>query len=218
MSTELKTNKAGIKPIPVDLYKISAGDLKKFLEDQVFMHEIGVEFERFVGSNGAFSYVKMTCLFRKSDIIANKAGTDGTDHLGKMLEQTGAGMNFTDVFKSAIERYKYPAELAGLFSNPNMQVEAREAVKAGISGPNFESLIAGNVLRFDQVRGILSINLRPDVVIKDMLADGVTNKIEGKYRIDSITGNDSDSIIWNVIISKYDSFGKSSVLNPLFGS
>jgi len=217
MSTELKTNKAGIKPIPVDLYKISAGELKKFLIEQVFMHEIAIEFERFVGSYGVCSYVKTTCLFRKADIIANKDAANGFDPIGKVLEQTGVGMNFTEVFKNAIERYKYAPEYASLFSNPNMQDAAIAAVKAGISGPNFDNLIAGNVLRLDQSRGILSINLRPDVIIRDMLADGVTGKIEGKFCIDSITGNDSDTIIWNIIVSQYDNFGKSNVLNPLFG-
>lgn len=215
MSTAV-TNKGNIKPIPVDLYKISAGDVKKFLEGEIFGHEIGCEFERFVGSNGAFSYVKMTCLFRKTDVTDETK--ENKDVLAKMMEQTGSGMVFTDVFKQAVDKFKYPPELAGLFTNPHMQVEAREATRAGICGPNFENLIAGNTLRFDKERGILSINLRPDLVIKDILSDPSTNKVEGKFKIESISGNDSDSIIWNVIVSKYDSFGKSSVLNPLFGS
>lgn len=209
-------NKGGVKPIPVDLYKISAGDVKKYLEEQIFMHTIGIEFERFVGSNGACSYVKMTCLFRKTDVT--DTSDKNKDVLAKMMEQTGSNMNFTDIFKQGVEKFKYPIELQNLFSDPNMQAEAREATKAGICGPNFESLIAGNTLRYDAERGILSINLRPDRVIYDMLSNPNTNEIEGKYQIDSITGNDSDTIVWNVVVSKYDSFGKSNILNPLFGA
>lgn len=190
------TNKAGIERVPVDRYSISGAMIKTFLENQLGFR-IGCDFTRWTGVTAIHSYVKMRVVMNAKDLCADT--TLSQDFAIRTLQENAVGIPFKDNVKKILEKYMYPANMETMQLSPE---DVNEMYKYGLVAERLLEIAKLGKLTYVPQAKMFRVYLRPERIIADMLADMETNKIDGNMAITGVFGTESDTIRWEVEISK----------------
>lgn len=193
MSTTI--NKAGITPIPTDRYIISGSQVVKYLQDQLGFG-FGYDFTRWVGANPDTSYVRMRTVFQNSDIVVP---ADEHDFVMRTLQRNSSGISFKDTVIDTLKPYMYPK----LDDIQNQDADTLDRLyKLGIIGERVMELRKYGELDYCEQKGVWRLYLAPEKIIVDMLSDPTTGKPNGELTIIAVLGTTSESIRWEVAVSR----------------
>lgn len=194
MSTNV-INKAMIQPVPSDVYLVSSNDVLNYLENQLGF-KVGADFTRWTGVTPNHSYVRMRVVLLPKDILASQ---DTTNYVDRVLSETASDLKFKDTVVNAIKPFMYPKTIANLRNHPE---ELKRMYEYGLYGERLDQLIQHAQIKFAKEAGFFTVCLRPERIIADMLADPSTNKIDGNMTITAVHGTSSDTLRWEVVVSK----------------
>ena len=188
------TNKAGIKPIPVEQYAITSANVTDYLENELGC-KILTDYTRWTGPDATVSYVRMRAVFRPEDIEAKETLTD---YASKFLAEQNADIKFKDTFVDAIKPFMYPTNTREILMNPN---NTESLIQRGILGDRAREILKYYKFDFSRRYNLWTVYLRPERIIFDMLKNPETDKIDGVASIVRVTGTTSDTIQWIVNVS-----------------
>ena len=174
MATSI-TNKANIKPIPVDSYEISAADVVNFLQNELGFALTAYDFTRWMGASVDNSYVRFRAVISYNDI-----------------EQNAAGLKFKDTIINVLKKYMYPKTIK---DDPETFNHLRNI---GIFEDRLNYLMANSRLKYNKEANVFTICLGPEYILKDMLSDPVTGEVPGKFMIVAVLGTTPETIRWKV--------------------
>lgn len=192
-------NKANISPIPREEYTISSSDVIKYLQDQLGF-TFAADFTRWVGITQDKSYVRMRCVFAPKDIVAS---TESRDYVDRVLADNAAGLVFKDSVIAELNKFAYPKNIQNIVQHPEVLTRLSQY---GVFGDRLRELFQYANMTYSQEAKCFMIYLRPEKIITDMLADPATNKVDGTLAITEVKGTTSETISWNVVISKEAAF------------
>jgi hypothetical protein len=192
----IMANKAGIERIAVDRYVISSAMVKSYLEDQLGFN-IGCDFTRWTGVTANHSYVRMRVVIGAKDLLADS--TLSQNFAIRTLQENAVGMQFKDTTMAVLEKYMYPKNMETMAVS---QENLAEMYKYGLYGDRLAEVAKLSKLTLAPQANMFRLYLRPELIIRDMLSDVETNKIDGTMEITGVFGMDSDTIRWEVEISK----------------
>jgi hypothetical protein len=190
------TNKAGIERLPVDRYVISGSMIHTYLENQLGF-KIGCDFTRWTGVTANHSYVKMRAVMSAKDLCANTQVS--SDFAIRTLQENAVGMQFKDTVKETLEKFMYPANMESMQLT---QEAAEEMYKYGLVADRLIEIARYGKLTYVPQAGMFRVYLRPERIIADMLSDPETGAIDGNMAITGVFGTESDTIRWEVEITK----------------
>lgn len=189
-------NKAGIQPIPTDRYSITTSDVIKFLQDQLTFG-IAADFTRWTGVSPDLSYVRMRVVFSPSDIVAT---TTSKDYVDRVLAENAAGIMFKDTVINTLKPYVYPDNTIDVRRNPE---DLQRLYQIGVFDNRLDEIITHSKLNYCKDANVFRLYLRPERIIADMLADPSTGEIDGEMNILSVQGTSSETIRWEVAVTKH---------------
>lgn len=199
------TTKAGITPVPVDSFVISAADVIRYLENEVLGFKIAADIKRWRGVSDAYSYVRMRCVFAKKDMVID---TKASSFVDRVLEQDGHNTQFKDNVIKSLTPFMYPTR-QNMMRTP---VETLHLLQMrGVYGNRLEELINYCELKYNKEKGVFMIYLRPEAIITDMLKDPATNAIDGNMSIIGVTGEDESDLKWFIEIRKSADTGLDNI-------
>lgn len=193
MSTVL--NKANIQPIPTDRYSISTSDVIKYLQDQLGI-PVAYDFTRWTGITVDHSYVRMRVVFNPDDIIAKTATGDYVD---RVLAANAAGINFKDNVIETLTPFMYPDNMHEICKHPET---LNKLYQIGLFNERLDEVVKFSKLNYCREANVFRLYLRAERIIADMLKNPTTNKIDGNMTIIAVRGTTSDTIRWEVAVSK----------------
>lgn len=193
MSTVL--NKANIQPIPTDRYSISTSDVIKYLQDQLGI-PVAYDFTRWTGITVDHSYVRMRVVFNPDDIIAKTATGDYVD---RVLAANAAGINFKDNVIETLTPFMYPDNMHEICKHPET---LNKLYQIGLFNERLDEVVKFSKLNYCREANVFRLYLRAERIIADMLKNPATNKIDGNMTIIAVRGTTSDTIRWEVAVSK----------------
>lgn len=193
MSTVL--NKANIQPIPTDRYSISTSDVIKYLQDQLGI-PVAYDFTRWTGITVDHSYVRMRVVFNPDDIIAKTATGDYVD---RVLAANAAGINFKDNVIETLTPFMYPDNMHEICKHPET---LNKLYQIGLFNERLDEVVKFSKLNYCREANVFRLYLRAERIIADMLKNPKTNKIDGNMTIIAVRGTTSDTIRWEVAVSK----------------
>lgn len=196
MSTINENNKAKIERQKVDRYVISSNQVTSYLQNQLGF-PIGADYTRWTGVTANHSYVRMRVGIANKDIVAQQATP--TNFVGRVLQENVAGVTFKDVVRDVLKPFMYPENFGPILSDP---VKLNEMGIYGLGGNRLDEVIRFSQLAYVQEQKMWRVYLRPEKIIEDMLSDATTGKIDGSFAITGVFGTESDSIRWEVEITK----------------
>ena len=209
----MATNKANIKPVPEERYIITSSDVVKYLQDQLGF-TIASDFTRWTGVSEDRSYVRMRVVFNPVDIIARNTSTDYVD---RILSENAAGIRFKDNVIDTIRPFMYPSTVGDLANHPD---DLNRLFQIGLYNERLSEIIKYSKLNYCRESNVFLLYLRPERIIVDMLADPSTNKIDGDLSIIAVHGTTSETIRWDVSVTKNkNSFGTTDIsIDALFNN
>ena len=200
------TNKAGIKKQALDRYVISTAEVMTYLQNQLGF-QVGADFTRWVGQTKNHSYVRMRVVINPKDIVATQA--QATDWAERALQENAAGIRFQDSVMETLTPYMYPKPNAMKNINPEVM---KKMYLYGIYGDNLTDILTKSQLTYVPGPKLFTLFLRPEAIIRDMLTDPQTGKIvmedpdgnivDASIAITGVFGTTSDTIRWEVEVSK----------------
>ena len=198
-------NKANIKPIPMDRYIITSSEVVKYLQEQLGFN-IGADFTRWTGVSADMSYVRMRVVIAPDDIVAKPATTDIVD---KMLAANAAGIEYQDRVINILKPFMYPENVGDLNNHPE---DLERLTRIGLYNERLNDIIKFSKLDLCREVNLFRVYLRPERIIADMLADPTTNEIDGDMSITAIHGDTSETIRWEVAVTKNkNNFGPATL-------
>jgi hypothetical protein len=191
-----ENNKAKIERQKVDRYVISSNQVTSYLQNQLGF-PIGADYTRWTGVTANHSYVRMRVGIANKDIVAQQATP--TNFVGRVLQENVAGVTFKDVVRDVLKPFMYPENFGPILSDP---IKLNEMGIYGLGGNRLDEVIRFSQLAYVQEQKMWRVYLRPEKIIEDMLSDATTGKIDGSFAITGVFGTESDSIRWEVEITK----------------
>ena len=188
-------NKAGIEPIPSDRYVISTAQVVQYLQDKLGFG-FGFDFTRWVGAVPDNSYVRMRCVFQSSDIIM---AANDTDYVTRILNKNSAAIVFKDTVMDVLKPYMYPKIDESLAQD---QEALKRMYQMGLFGERLGEVARYSELDYCEQKGVWRLYLAPEKIIVDMLSDPKTGKPNGDLSIITVLGTSSESIRWEVSVSR----------------
>ena len=201
------TNKANIKPIPTDRYIITSSEVVKYLQDQLGFGTI-CDFTRWTGVSPDKSYVRMRAVFAPEDVLAKSHINDYAD---RMLAATASGMEFKSTVMDTLKPFMYPDTLGDIYNHPE---DIQRLAEMGVFQERLIDLVSNAKLNYCNEVNVFRLYLRPERIIAEMLSDPSTNTIDGHMEIIGVYGTTSETIRWEVAITKNkSSFNETTNLN-----
>lgn len=195
-----KTNKGGIKPLPLEIYQITSAKVTDYLQSSVLGFPVGCDFTRWTGISPDHSYVRMRVAIKANDILSR---TNSGDYVDTILAKNAAGLTFQDKVIKSLKPYMYPESIVNI---RNDHQECERLFQYGLYGERLDEVIANTKLTYCKEADCFKVYLRPERIIADILADPSTNKIDGKMAITAVKGITSETIRWIVEVSQTDTF------------
>ena len=192
---EVKVNKAGIQPIPTDNYTITGSEVVKYLQDQLGFG-VAFDFTRWTGAVPDLSYVRMRVVFNPKDIVVDSTAKDYVD---RKLEEYAAGTKFDADTIEILKPFMYPENINELRNNPE---DMQRLYMLGILEDRFDEIVRNSKLNYCREANVFRLYLRPERIIEDMLRNPTTNKIDGTMSILGVRGTSSETIRWDVAITR----------------
>lgn len=196
-------NKGGIKPVPIDSYKISAGDVINYLKTQVLGFDFKSDIRRWRGVSDSLSYVRMRCIFAKNNILVDAQPKTFVD---KVISDSN--LQFNDSVIRSLTPFMYPTR-QNMLRTP---VETLQKLQLrGVYGNRLEELINYCEFKYNDEIGVFMIYLRPEAIITDMLKNPVSGEINGNMSIVGVTGEDESDLVWYVEVRKAGDTGLENI-------
>ena len=200
MSTgmSIATNKAGIERQEVDRYVISSSQVVSYLQNQLGF-PIGADFLRWTGVTANHSYVRMRVGIANKDIVAQRP--DATTYVERVLQDNSNGMDFKSNVNDILKKFMYPdpIKFSTLLQDP---MAVQDMYQYGLYGDRLAEVIKHSKPAYVKDQKMWRLFLRPEKILEDMLSDPATNKVDGTFAITGVFGTDSDSIRWEIEITK----------------
>lgn len=196
-------NKASIKPIPTDHYIISTNDVVNYLQNQLGF-SIGYDFTRWVGVSVDHSYIRMRAIINPKDIVYSAANKDYVD---SVLAANAAGIMYKDTVIETLKPFMYPKSITNIRNHPE---DLQRIAEYGLYGERLDEVIQYSQLNYCKQADVFRLYLRPERIIVDMLSDPATNKVDGEIVITGTHGTTSETIRWDVEVTKNNAMGVSS--------
>ena len=192
---EVKVNKAGIQPIPTDNYTITGSEVVKYLQDQLGFG-VAFDFTRWTGVVPDLSYVRMRVVFNPKDIVVP---SDAKDYVDRKLEEYAAGTKFDADTIEILKPFMYPEKINEIRNNPE---DMQRLYKLGVLEDRFDEIVRNAKLNYCREANVFRLYLRPERIIEDMLRNPTTNKIDGTMSILGVRGTSSETIRWDVAVTR----------------
>lgn len=190
------TNKAGIERQKVDRYIITGAEVQNYLQNLLGFN-IGCDFTRWTGVTANHSYVRMRVVMAPKDLVAPQTASD--NYAIRMLQENSIGMQFKDTAIKTLEQFMYPKNMEQMSISSEL---LEEMYKYGLYGDRLIDVAKHSKLTYSKQAEMFRVYLRPELIIRDMLSDPTTGKIEGNLEITGVFGMDSETIRWEVEISQ----------------
>lgn len=206
-------NKAGIERVPTDTYIISSNDVVEYLQNQLGFTVIA-DFTRWTGISANHSYVRMRTVFSSKDVIVENKGADYVD---RILKDNSAGIRFDENVIKILKPFMYPSNITSIYSHPE---DLNRMYQYGLFGERLEEVVKFAKLTFSKENNVFMIYLRPERIIADMLSDPSTNEIDGNMSIVSVHGTNTETLRWEVEVTKNKNFGSTdpNIIEAVFNS
>jgi hypothetical protein len=189
-------NKANIERQPVDRYIISGNQIVSYLQDQLGF-PVCADFTRWTGVTANHSCVRMRVAIANKDIVA--AQPAATTYADRVLQENAAGFNFKSDVTDVLDKFMYPVDFSRILSD---QSKVQQMYVYGMYGDRLQEVIKFSKLAFVQEQKMWRVYLRPEAIIKDMLADPTTGEIDGSFAITGVFGTSTDTVRWEIEINK----------------
>jgi hypothetical protein len=200
-------NKAGINRIPKDLYTITSADVMNYLQNTILGFNVAYDFTRWTGVTPEHSYVRMRCVLTPKDIVASSTSNDYVD---RILNENAAGITYDKDVIDSLTPFMYPKSISNIYNHKD---DLERLAKYGVYGERLTELIRFSRINFSEQTGLFCICLRPERIIADMLADPSTNTIDGKMEIVGVHGTTSETIRWDVEVSRTNNIMNTSEIS-----
>lgn len=188
------TNKAGIKPIPVEQFVITGAMVTEYLERELGCR-VMTDYARWTGPNATNSYVRMRCVFDPRDV---QVADPSSDYVATFLGQQNADIKFRDTIMNVLKPFMYPDNILDIMNDPR---NADSLIQRGIFGDRAKELVQYSKFEYSKEYGCWKVYLRPERIIFDMLKNPSTNKIDGNAAIVAVTGTTSDTMQWLITVA-----------------
>jgi hypothetical protein len=162
--------KANLKQIPVEHYVVSSSEVTEHLQNQLGF-PIDADF-KLLDNRGPFEkpmatekcYVVMRVVIRPDDIRV-KGKSEG--YVDQVLKETAAGMMYKDDILEILKPFMFPENMAQVDRMPE---KLQQLAEQGIAGSRLDELKRRPRLFYDQVNQRFGLYLRPECIIKDIVA------------------------------------------------
>lgn len=188
-------NKAGVQPIPTDRYIITSSDVIKYLQDQLTFGVVA-DFTRWTGVSPDLSYVRMRVVLAPNDIVADN---NSKDYVDRILAANAAGIQFKDTAINTLTPFMYPENIADVRKNVE---DLKRLYQLGLFDERIDEIILQSKINYCREANVFRVFLRPERIIADMLSDPTTGKIDGDMSILAVYGTTSETIRWEVAVTK----------------
>lgn len=190
------TTKSGIEPINVDFYSISQHDVTRYLQNNVLGIKVLTDYMRWNGKDGNV-YVRMRLALNANDITDNGNSTSANvdPFVNRCLRADGSQYSFKEDVIKKLEPYMYSPNIKNLRMIPGI---LEKLADRGIYGDGLDELIANAQPHFARLNeggydgDYCAMYLSPERIIKDMIKDAATDKVNGKMTILAVTGGITD--------------------------
>lgn len=167
MSTPMKSH---LTEIPVKHARISSSDVVAHLQDLLgfgfdcdfILCDNRADWEKPMTTNKC--YVIMRTVFRPEDITVEATSSDYAD---RILKATGAATQFKQNVIKTLEPFMFPENMAQVDRMPE---KLQQLAEQGIAGSRLDELKRRPRLFYDQVNQRFGLYLRPECIIKDIVA------------------------------------------------
>lgn len=202
-------NKGNVKMNEVLSGKITTSMVTEYLANELGTN-IFAEYLKLTGMNG--NYVIMSVVLPESGIVAK--GEKPSTYFEKFLDANNKSIKFEKNVIDVLEKYSYHPNTVKMITNPeNYQKELQLYASIGLTQNALSKILANIKLAKVADKPYYTIYLRPEAIIEDMLKDPSTDEIEGNVVIDSVKGEDQNSIRWSVIQNKVETVFDPDDLN-----
>lgn len=188
-------NNGNIKRLPINLYKVSAGDIINYLQNQLGF-KVNAKFERCMGAvaSPAHAYIIMKVALFPKDIVSPRTGRP--DFIDRFMAANSVGTEFKSSVIDVLDKYSYPKSMV-----INNELEnLNRLASIGLYSDKIKEIYTFSQLHYSREQNVYGIYLNVEKIIRDILSDPSTGKPEGEIRVISTTG-DNDTIVWNIVES-----------------
>jgi hypothetical protein len=189
-----RKTKAGIDPLPIEIYKYGTADITTYLQNQLGF-PVGVDYRRWTGVTANHSYIRMRVVMLPKDLIVPPSQETIVD---KILNENSAGMKFKDNVIDTLKPFMYPKNMDALRNHPEV---LQHLYEYGVYGDRLNEIIRYSKLDYSKEAGYFRIYLRPERIIADMLSDPDTNKLDGDMAITRVFGETPETFQWEVQVT-----------------
>lgn len=196
MSNSFPT-KANIPFTTIHGSNISANDVYNHLQNTVLGIPIKMGFLTWHGPAASCYVVSKVCI--PASEIASTAKP--TDFVSKVLADYNANTCLRKDIVDLIKPFMFPnAEELGIIMRDVNAV--KNLANIGIAGNNLQELMMFRDFRYSPQTGYYVIYLDTEKIIRDMVKDPTSDKINGSLRIASVVGEKDEQIRWEIYITE----------------
>lgn len=192
-------SKGNVKFTHYDGATISSEQLVDHLCNEVLGFQVtDAEFLTLHGVNGTGCSVILSVAISAEDIVKKSANTD---YFTDFLAKNSTGTDFDQEVIKALEPFMFPSKEGWqkLLSNPE---KVNDLASVGLVGENLQFVANFSRFRRSDTYGQYVIVLNTETLIRDYLADPATGLVDGTLSIESVNGEKSPGITWDVIIKR----------------
>jgi len=216
MSNSTTNNKAGIKRVPIDLYRITPDDVVNYLQNQLGFSVVA-DFTKWQGISPNHAYVRMRVLLSPNN-IAVKSNT--SSYIDKVLQENSLGIELSKDVLEILKPFMYPENFSTIYSK---QDDLNRLCQQGLFGDRLADVIKNSKLAYSKNHDLFTVYLMPEKIIADMLVDPSTNKIGGNMSITNVVSpenNNTEVLRWDVYVSKENDFGSTNpgIIDAVFSN
>lgn len=191
-------NKGNIEPQKMERYYVSSSKVTEYLQEQLGF-PIAVDYTRWTGVSQNFNYVRMRVGIRYGDLVAEQ--NTSSDYATRQINANSQMLPLKENVVKTLKQYMY-LDMDRISQELNNDDVKRKFYLYGLHGDRLLELIKFSKLTYIQSLKMWRVYLRPEEVIRDMLSDPATGKVDGRLDITGVFGTDSDTIRWEVEIRK----------------
>lgn len=186
-------NKGNIEPQKMERYLISTAKITEYLQQQLGF-PIAVDYTRWTGVSNNFSYVRMRVGIRNTDILASTQPSP--DYVTRLLNQNSQALPIRENVQKILKKYMYDWERdIKAIQDP---AQLQRAYTYGLTEDRLKEVMMFSNLTLVKEQGMWRVYLKPGEIIRDMLADPDTGKVDGKPLITGVFGRESETIRFEV--------------------
>lgn len=175
---------------------ISHADIVNHLTNEVLKLPVQVSNRRLAGPNPEHGYVITYLAIRDEDLLVDTKPTNFAD---KAIYSFGNNAMMKTEILDLIKPFKFPSPEQIELAMRDRRI-AETYYNLGLWGDNLKEIFTFNNFRHDSKSGHSVIILDTELIVKDMVTDPLTGKIEGSLSISEGHGAKDDNLRWECVI------------------